>query len=41
VNALEKQAEALNNMMGECDGEDEQMKLQMRLEKVYERLEGE
>ena len=37
VASLEEQAEALNNMMGECgDDEDKASEIQQRLERIYE-----
>jgi len=40
VESLEKQADALNNLMGEIgDNEDEMAKIQEKLEGIYERLE--
>lgn len=39
INELESQAEYLNDKMGDCEDEDEQMDIQNQLEKVYERLD--
>jgi ATP-binding cassette subfamily F protein 2 len=40
VEALDKQAEALNNLMGEVgDDEDKMAQIQEKLERIYERLE--